>query len=91
VAQVHQAAVEADAELILDLLEQVRAEYPSVAEGLATLVNSFRFDLITALTAPAPPTPNAIGLLPPDRGQERAGEGEEGRNGERENEHHGDQ
>jgi hypothetical protein len=53
VAQVHQAAVEADAELILDMLEQARAQHLSVAEGFASLVNSFRFDLITALIVPA--------------------------------------
>jgi CheY-like chemotaxis protein len=48
VADLHQAAIEADADLIHDLLDQIREQYGPVADALASLAHNFRFDTIMA-------------------------------------------
>jgi hypothetical protein len=50
VANLYQAAVQADAGLILDLLDRIREANASLADALASLVHDFRFDLIVTLT-----------------------------------------
>jgi len=50
VASLHQAATQLDADLILDLLEQIRDQYAPLADALEGLVHDFRFDTILALT-----------------------------------------
>jgi signal transduction histidine kinase/DNA-binding NarL/FixJ family response regulator len=50
VADLYQAAVQADAELILGYLDQVRDQNGPLADALASLVHNFRFDIIMALT-----------------------------------------
>jgi PAS domain S-box-containing protein len=52
VASLHGAASQLDADLILALLDQIREQNASLADGLASLVHDFRFDTIMALTAP---------------------------------------
>jgi len=49
-ARLHQAAVQADADLALDLIEQIRPENGPIADALASLVNNFRFDKLMDLT-----------------------------------------
>ena len=49
-AQVHQAASQADEEAIFILLEQLGNEHGAVADALKDLVNGFQFDRIMALT-----------------------------------------
>ena len=46
----HQAAIEADAELILDLTHQIATSYPSISQTLTDWVNRFQFEKITDLT-----------------------------------------
>jgi PAS domain S-box-containing protein len=46
----HQAAVEADAELILNLAQQIPASSITLAQALTDLVNRFQFEKITDLT-----------------------------------------
>jgi two-component system sensor histidine kinase/response regulator len=50
VAEVYQAAVQADGDLVLDLVGQIRAQHPSVADALTSLVRSYRLDIIVTLT-----------------------------------------
>jgi PAS domain S-box-containing protein len=50
VAEVYQAAVQADGDLVLDLVEQIRAQHPSVADALASLARNYRLDIIMTLT-----------------------------------------
>jgi PAS domain S-box-containing protein len=50
VTSLHQAAAQLDAELILDLLDRIRAQNAPVADALESLVHGFRFDTIMALT-----------------------------------------
>jgi len=50
VADLHQAAIQADADLILDLLDQMREQNPPLVEALTRLVHNFRFDTLMALT-----------------------------------------
>jgi hypothetical protein len=50
VADLYQAAIQADADLILDLLQRVREQHGPLADALASLVRGFRFDAIVALT-----------------------------------------
>lgn len=50
VAALHQAAIQVDAELILQLLEQIPETHAALAEGLADLVHYFCFDEIIDLT-----------------------------------------
>jgi PAS domain S-box-containing protein len=53
VTELHQAAAQADADLVLDLIEQVRAGHESLADALMGLVQNYRFDTIMALTQSA--------------------------------------
>ena len=50
VGDLHQAATQLDADVILDLLDQIREQNASLANALASLVHDFRFDTIMALT-----------------------------------------
>jgi len=50
VADLHQAATQADADLVLGLLDQMREQNPSLVEALARLIHNFRFDTLMALT-----------------------------------------
>jgi DNA-binding response OmpR family regulator len=52
-ARLHEAAIQADADLALELTEQIRAEHGSLADALASLVNNFRFDTLMELTQPS--------------------------------------
>jgi CheY-like chemotaxis protein len=49
----HQAAIDADAEQILSLLQQIPQSQGAIAQTLKHWVAEFRFDQITALTEPA--------------------------------------
>ena len=49
VTELSQAALQADGGLVLDLVEQIRARHASIAEALASLVRSYRFDAIVKL------------------------------------------
>jgi len=50
VAELYQAAVQADGDLVLDLVEQIRAQHPSVADALTSLVRNYRLDIIVTVT-----------------------------------------
>ncbi|MEG5032454.1 ATP-binding protein [Microcoleus sp. AT3-D2] len=50
VIQLHQAAIDADAELILSLVTEIPESNTSFAETIADWANNFRFDKITNLT-----------------------------------------
>jgi len=50
VAEVYRAAIQADGDLVLDLVEQIRAQHPSVADALTSLARSYRLDIIVTLT-----------------------------------------
>jgi two-component system sensor histidine kinase/response regulator len=50
VADLYQAAVQADGDLVLDLVKQIRAQHPSVADALTSLVRNYRLDIIVTLT-----------------------------------------
>jgi len=52
VAKLRQAAIRLDADVALDLLDQVREQHASVADVLTGLIRDFRFDIILALTEP---------------------------------------
>jgi CheY-like chemotaxis protein len=52
-ARLHQAAIQADADLALDLTEEIRAKHVSLADALASLINNFRFDTLMELTQPS--------------------------------------
>ena len=52
-ARLHQAAVQADAELALELVDQIRSQHGPLADALASLVNNFRFDTLMDLTQPS--------------------------------------
>jgi two-component system sensor histidine kinase/response regulator len=52
-ARLHQAAIQADADLALELTEQIRAQHGSLADALASLINNFRFDTLMELTQPS--------------------------------------
>ena len=49
-AQLHQAALRTDEQLIFSLLEQISASNPALAESLADLVHNFRIDRVIDLT-----------------------------------------
>lgn len=49
IAQLKQATIDADRDLILALIEQIRAHDPALAEGLAALANNFDHDQILSL------------------------------------------
>ena len=50
VIQLHHAAIDADADMILNLVATIPESDTSSAEVLADWVNNFRFDKITTLT-----------------------------------------
>ncbi len=50
VAELYQAAVQADGDLVLDLVEQIRAQHPSVADALTSLVRNYRLDIIVTVS-----------------------------------------
>lgn len=50
VEDLHQAAIQLDADVILGLLDQIREQNASLANALANLVHDFRFDIILTLT-----------------------------------------
>jgi signal transduction histidine kinase/FixJ family two-component response regulator len=50
VADLYQAAMQADGDLVLNLLDSIRESNGSLADALASLVHDFRFDLIVTLT-----------------------------------------
>ena len=49
IAEISQAALQADGGLVLELTQQIRAQHTSVADALASLVRSYRFDAIVKL------------------------------------------
>jgi len=51
VAKLHEGATQLDADLILALLDQIRAQHAPLADALESLVHDFRFDTIMALSA----------------------------------------
>jgi hypothetical protein len=53
VIRLRQAAAQADTELVLDLVEEIRPNHTAVADALQALINSFRFDIILALAEQA--------------------------------------
>jgi hypothetical protein len=50
VSELNQAAAQADGDLVLNLVEQIRSQHPSEADALASLVRNYRFDIIVTLT-----------------------------------------
>jgi PAS domain S-box-containing protein len=52
VTRLHQAATQLDADVILEMLEQIREQYPSLTDALTRLVHDYRFDILINLTAP---------------------------------------
>ena len=50
VAEVHEAATQADAEMIIRLIEGIKSEDGDVADGLSALVAGFQFEQIMGLT-----------------------------------------
>jgi PAS domain S-box-containing protein len=50
VSELNQAAAQADGDLVLTLVEQIRSQHPSEADALASLVRNYRFDIIVTLT-----------------------------------------
>jgi CheY-like chemotaxis protein len=50
VAELYQAAAQADVALVLDLVERIREKNEALADALAGLVAEFRFDIIVTLT-----------------------------------------
>ncbi len=56
VASLREAATQLDGDVILALLEQIRGRNPprteAIADGVASMVRDFRFDMILALTEP---------------------------------------
>ena len=52
VAELHQAATQLDADVILEMLEQIREANPALTRALTRLVHDYRFDILITLTAP---------------------------------------
>jgi CheY-like chemotaxis protein len=52
VTRLHQAALQADAALVLGLIDQIREQNVTLADALMSLVHGFRFDIIVAWAAP---------------------------------------
>ncbi|MBU0491755.1 MAG: response regulator [Chloroflexi bacterium] len=50
VAALHQAATQADADQVLELVKQIQADHSPLAEALASLVQNYRFDVIMERT-----------------------------------------
>jgi CheY-like chemotaxis protein len=50
--QLHQAATQVDADLVLQLIRQIPPEHDTLALALAELVNHYRFDRLVAITQP---------------------------------------
>ena len=55
VTDLYRAAMQADTDLVLNLLDSIRESNGPLADALADLVRSFRFDIILALTEPKEP------------------------------------
>jgi signal transduction histidine kinase/FixJ family two-component response regulator len=53
IEELRQASTQADADLVLELLEQIRRDRESLADSLAKWVNDFQFDRILELTSDA--------------------------------------
>jgi hypothetical protein len=53
VTRLRQATAQADTDLVLDLVEEIRPDHPAVADALQALINNFRFDIILALAEQA--------------------------------------
>jgi hypothetical protein len=51
-ANLHQAAIEGDLDLMLTLIAQIREENDPLANALADLANKFQFEQLLALTQP---------------------------------------
>ena len=51
VAQLHQAALEVNEELVNELIEQIPENAPLLTSSLKDLVNDFRMDVIVRLTS----------------------------------------
>ncbi len=49
-SELHTAAAQADADRIMELIEQVKFQYPDLTNTLVTLVNNFRFDILMEIT-----------------------------------------
>ena len=54
VAQLYEASMRADTDLVLELVGQIREQHRALAETLRRLANSFRFDLIVEWIHPGP-------------------------------------
>ncbi|HEY9660838.1 MAG TPA: PAS domain S-box protein, partial [Allocoleopsis sp.] len=52
--QLHQAATQVDAELVLQLIRQIPSEHDTLALALTELINHYRFDRLVAITQPQP-------------------------------------
>jgi hypothetical protein len=52
--QLHQAATQVDAELVLQLIRQIPSEHDTLALALTELVNHYRFDRLVTITQPQP-------------------------------------
>ena len=52
VTDLHRAAMQADGDLVLNLLDSLRESDGALADALADLVRNFRFDTIVALAQP---------------------------------------
>jgi hypothetical protein len=50
VAELSRAARQADADLVLELLDQMGEQHAPLANALASLVRDYRFDRVIALT-----------------------------------------
>lgn len=55
IERLHQAAIEVDGELILQLIEQIRPQNPTLAQKLIELVTNFEYDEILELSGQAKP------------------------------------
>ncbi len=54
VAELHRATTQADADLILSMLERIESDHALLAKALGDLVHDFRFDKILAVTGELP-------------------------------------
>jgi CheY-like chemotaxis protein len=52
VTQLHKSATQLDADVILEMLEQTREQYPSLTDALTRLVHNYRFDILMTLSTP---------------------------------------
>jgi CheY-like chemotaxis protein len=49
-AKLNQAATQLDADVILEMLDQIREQNPSLTDALTRLVHDYRFDILMKLT-----------------------------------------